>query len=212
MGDFLRGEAAHLAQRERDLRLGRERRMAAGENEAQPVIGPCLPRRTSPATGGLALHDQDAPREASKPNAPAQDTSMALNRAGRDEPRARIQRARLHSANAPARRRRPPAAHPPPGRKIPQQPDERGQHAPRFLAVDRGDGTIAGMPEWRTTEHWLTAGMQATRRVHRELASRLRPGRAEIQHRPHLDAVATGRRACGRRVAIASLRSRASIR
>ena len=36
--DLLRGQAADLAQRERHLRVGRERRVAAGEDQAQPVV------------------------------------------------------------------------------------------------------------------------------------------------------------------------------
>ena len=36
--DFLGGEAAHLAQRQRDLRVGRQRRVAAGEHEAQAIV------------------------------------------------------------------------------------------------------------------------------------------------------------------------------
>ena len=36
--DLLGGEAADLAQRERDLRVGRQRRMAAGEDQPQPVV------------------------------------------------------------------------------------------------------------------------------------------------------------------------------
>ena len=36
--DLLGGEPAHFTQRERDLRLGSERRMAAGEDEPQAVV------------------------------------------------------------------------------------------------------------------------------------------------------------------------------
>ena len=37
-GDLLGGEPAHFAERQRDLRVGRERRMAAGEDEPEPVV------------------------------------------------------------------------------------------------------------------------------------------------------------------------------
>src|SRR5690606_31748972 len=36
--DLLRGEPADLAQREGDLRIGGERRMAAGEDQPQPIV------------------------------------------------------------------------------------------------------------------------------------------------------------------------------
>jgi hypothetical protein len=37
--DLTRGEAGHLAQREREARLGRQRGMAAGEDEREPLVG-----------------------------------------------------------------------------------------------------------------------------------------------------------------------------
>ena len=36
--DLFGGEAADLAQRQRDLRVRRQRRMAAGEDQPQPVV------------------------------------------------------------------------------------------------------------------------------------------------------------------------------
>ena len=52
-------QAAERAQRQRDLRLGRERRMAAGEDELEPLVGKCvassivvLRRLAGPRAGG----------------------------------------------------------------------------------------------------------------------------------------------------------------
>ena len=57
--DLFRRQAADLAQRHRDLRVRPERRVAAGEHEAQPVVRQRLVHRVRRVgfLGGEAFHD-----------------------------------------------------------------------------------------------------------------------------------------------------------
>ena len=56
--DFLGGESANLAQRKCDLRVGRERRVAAREDQAQPVVfdDALFERGRRIAIGGRIVH------------------------------------------------------------------------------------------------------------------------------------------------------------
>ena len=79
-----RSQARERAQRERDLRLDGERRVAAGEDEAQAIVGPCAasPRRRV-AVVGEAARGRRAARPAGASRARRRRSSTALLRAAR---------------------------------------------------------------------------------------------------------------------------------
>ena len=99
--DFLGGEAAHLAERERDLRIGRKGRMAAGEDEAQPIVLDAVVFEVfelrSAARPRLELLGE--PRERRLEPGTAADGVDRLEPAGRNEPRPRVVR---HAVLRPA--------------------------------------------------------------------------------------------------------------
>ncbi len=115
-GDLLGGEAADLAQRQRHLGVRRQGRMAAGEDQPQPVVldALVLPRR---GIAGVCASSRSASSasEASK-RARRRMRVDRLEAAGRDQPRARDWRARRPAATAPAPPRRRRAAPPRRGR------------------------------------------------------------------------------------------------
>ena len=132
--DFLGREAAHFAQRERHLRLRRERGMAAGEDEAQPIVFDDLgvPRRGRVVGDGLDLVGDIVDRI--EPGVPA-DAVDGLEASGGHEPRARIRR---HAIARPLLER---------GAKgvvqrffgeieVAEQANERREDAPRLGAID----------------------------------------------------------------------------
>ena len=101
--DLLGGEAADLAQRERHLRVGRQRRVAAGEDEAQAIV---LDVFVVP--GRRCRREWPRPARRRPPStiearAPA-DAVDRLEAAGRDEPGARV---RGHAVARPLLERRP---------------------------------------------------------------------------------------------------------
>ncbi len=136
--DLLGGEAAHLAQRERHLRVGRQRWMAAREDQPEPVVFQVfvagrrwLGRLPIQAIGQLGQRGVEP-----RPSAQAVD---GLEAAGRDEPRARVGR---HTVARPrSQRRRERVVQRFFGEiEIAEQADERREHAARFGSVDRLDG------------------------------------------------------------------------
>ena len=102
------------AQRERDLRLGRERRMAAREDQAEPIL-----RHRRVLLLGRQL---DVPRDLllllREPRAPAQPVDGLVPRGG-DQPARRIRRRAGHRPLLDARPRTPPGAPPRPRRSRP---------------------------------------------------------------------------------------------
>jgi hypothetical protein len=89
--DFLSGEAADLAQRERDLRIGRQRRVTAREDQAEAVVLDALFIRPR---AGVDDGDVDlvAPLvQRIEPRAAAHAVDR-LEASGGHEPRARIRR------------------------------------------------------------------------------------------------------------------------
>ena len=91
MRDLFGGETAHFAQRQRNLRVRCERRVAAGENEAQPIV---LDALCVPGRGGLVGDRFDLLGDILdrvEPCAPA-DAVDRLEAPGRYEPRPRILR------------------------------------------------------------------------------------------------------------------------
>ena len=116
-GDLRRREAAERAQRQRDLGLHREGRVAAREDESQPVVGERLhfvrasfPARGAGVDGGLAGQLLLLLPVAPGPPQPV-DGPVASRRG---DPGARGCPARRPAASARARRRTPPG--PPPRR------------------------------------------------------------------------------------------------
>ena len=81
-GDLLGGEAAHLTQRHRDLGVGRQGRMAAGEDEAQPVV---LEALVVLVGGPAAAPVRRLAEQAVEPGTSPEPIDR-LEAAGRDEP------------------------------------------------------------------------------------------------------------------------------
>jgi hypothetical protein len=142
--DRLGGQPADLAQRQRDLRVGGECRVAAGEDEAQPIglerrivgLGCCK---------GLDALDMIVLRlEACASPNPVD----RLESAGRDEPGRRV--CRQTFARPLLERRADGVVQRFFGElEVAQQADQRGEHAARLAAVDRLDvdrGTRTAKP------------------------------------------------------------------
>ena len=79
--DLLGRQAADLAQRQRDLRVGRQRRMAAGEDQPEPIVLDALRHRPTPSGSSAAISRAPRPhRRAASKRARRRRPSIALNR------------------------------------------------------------------------------------------------------------------------------------
>ena len=136
--DLLGREAADLAQRQRDLRVRRQRRVAAGEDQPQPVV---LDALVVPLGAAPAARPRAARRRPSSEASNRARRRMRVDRleaAGRNQPGARVGR---HALARPLLDRR--------GERVVQrllgevevaeQADQRGEDAARLGAVDRLD-------------------------------------------------------------------------
>ena len=113
--DLLRRQAADLSQRQRDLRIGRQRGVAAGEDQPQAVIGDARIVIVA-APGCFVRGDIVGLRiEGVEARLPPQLIDAA-EPARRDQPGARIVRHALAAATSRARRGTRRAAPPRPGR------------------------------------------------------------------------------------------------
>ena len=132
-GDLLGLEAAHFAQRQRDLRVGSERRMAAGEDQAQAVVLDRLGLRR--LLGGDRLDLAVVERVVARAPPDAVDR---LEAPGGDEPCARIVR---NAFGGPLLERGAEGVMQRFFRdlEIAEQAHECGENAPRFGAVERLD-------------------------------------------------------------------------
>ena len=132
--DLLRRQTADLAQRERHLRIGRQGRVAAREDEAQPIVFDALfvrPRR-GVDDGDVRFVADVVERVETLAPAHAVDR---LEASGRHQPRARIGG---HAVARPLLQRRPEGVV---QRflgdvEVAQQADQRGEHAARVGEVD----------------------------------------------------------------------------
>ena len=132
--DLFGCQAAHLAQRERDLRIGGKRGMAARENQSQPIVSDALfvspcGRIDNPEIGVLAVLVQRIETLAPP------DGIDGLEPSGGDEPRARVVR---HAVARPLLQRRPEGVV---QRllgdvEVAQQANQRREHAPRVGGVN----------------------------------------------------------------------------
>ena len=86
--DFLGRQAAHFAERERDLRIGGQRRVAAGENEPQAVVFERVIVDDDGIDRGLEMPGELRDR-CVESRAPAQHVDR-FEAAGRNEPRERV--------------------------------------------------------------------------------------------------------------------------
>ena len=133
MRDLFGREAADLAQRQRHLRIRRQRRMAAGENQPQPVVLDVLAVELCGIIGeGVDLLGDIVERV--EPGAPA-DAVDGLEAAGRNQPRPRI------GGHAIARPLLERGAESVVQRlfgevEVAEQADQRGEDAARLGAVD----------------------------------------------------------------------------
>ena len=130
--DLFGGEPADLAQRERDLRVRRERRVAAREDQTQPVVFDRFVARRRFVGDRLDLVDPVLERVEARAPADAVDR---LETPGGYEPGARV---RGHAFARPLLERRPERLV---KRflgdvEIAEQPDERREHASRLGTVD----------------------------------------------------------------------------
>jgi hypothetical protein len=140
--DLLGGHAADLAQREGDLRVGRERRVAAGEDEPQPIVLDALVLARRARVGDRLDLLGDVVEWHVEACAPANPVDR-LEPPRRNQPRARVGR---DAVARPLLDRG--------GERVVQgllrdveiaeQADERRQHATRFGAVDGFDGGERG--------------------------------------------------------------------
>jgi hypothetical protein len=142
--DFLGFQTAHLAQRQRNAGVGAQRRMAAGENQPEPIVlhgllVDVLGRHAALDLLGDAGHRRVEPRAAPQP-------IDRLEAAGRDEPRARIVgKAVLWPA---VERRGEGVVHRLLGEiEIAKEADEGREHTARVAAIDRFD-RFAHMCGW----------------------------------------------------------------
>ena len=136
--DLLGREPADFAQRERDLRVRREGRMAAGEDEAQAIVFYAfLLGFRCDLRVGVQLVGKLGER-CIEPRAPA-DLVDRLEAARRNEPRARIVR---HAVALPLLDCRGECVVQRFLREVEaaEEPDERCEHAARLGAVNRVDG------------------------------------------------------------------------
>ena len=132
--DFLRGQAAHFAQRKSHLRIGRQRRMATGEDQAQPVVFDALRIRQ-----GRGIDSRDVgvvtPLIELVETLAAADAVDRFESSGRYEPGARICR---HSVARPLFERRPEGVmqrlfgHV----EVAEKPDQRGEHLAGVGLID----------------------------------------------------------------------------
>jgi hypothetical protein len=140
--DLFRPQAAHLAQRQRHLRVGRQRRMAAGEDQPQPIIldtlfvGPGVGRNGDLLCGTRFV-------ELIEPRLPAQAVNR-LEAARRHQPRPRIPRHSLARPLLECGSERVVQRFLG-GVEVAEQTDERREHAPRFGDVDSVDGLVDGI-------------------------------------------------------------------
>ena len=169
--DLLGRQAADLAQREGHLRVGRERRVAAREDETQPIVFDTLlvrPRRVVD-DGHVGLLARFVERlEAREPP----DAVDALEASGRHQPRARI------GGNAvprPLLERRPERlVHRFLGAvEVTEEADQRRQHAPGLGEIDgihRLANRIGGAVQADRSHHvsrWLVErGVTSDRQCH----------------------------------------------
>ncbi len=110
--DLVGRQAAERAQRQRDLRVERERRMAAGEDELEPLVG-------EHGLVQVVVHGLAAPRAGASSRASVRSRrmrSIARLRAVDDEPARPGSRGRRRAASARRRSRTPPARPPRRGR------------------------------------------------------------------------------------------------
>ena len=132
--DFFGRQRAHFAERERNLRIQRQRGMATGENQPQPIVLDVIFARLRSISGACG----DPLRKLRQRCIVAGTPAHAVDRfeaAGRDEPRARIVG---HAVARPLLDgRRKGIVHRLFGAiEIAEQADERREHAPRVGAVD----------------------------------------------------------------------------
>ena len=137
-GDFFCREAAYFAERERDLGLRRQGRVAAGEDQPQSIVLDALVAGYVATAARLGFQRrQDASEMASK-RARRRITSIALKRPA-ETSHARGFAGTPSPATAPAPKQRPRE-----GLfrqvEIAEQPDQRGEDSPRIGAVDGVDG------------------------------------------------------------------------
>ena len=132
--DLFGFEPAHLAQRQRDAGVRAQRRVAAGEDQAEAVVFDALVLVChAGCRDGLELLGHAAQRGI-EPGVPPQLVDC-LESSGRDQPRARVLR---HAFARPrVERRRERVVHRFLGPiEIAEQPNQRGQHAARIGSVD----------------------------------------------------------------------------
>ena len=130
-------QAAHFPERERDLRVRRERRVAAREDEPKAIVFERFILERNRLDRGLELTRQFGDRGI-ETSAPAQDVDR-LETTGRDEPRERV--ARQPVARPTLDRSRECFVQRLLGEvEVADQANERGQHTTRIRAVEPFDG------------------------------------------------------------------------
>ena len=132
--DFFGRQPAHFAQRQRHLRIQRQRRMATGENQPQPIVLDVIFTRLRGIKGTCGNPLRKLRQRCVVAGTPAHAVDR-FEAAGRDEPRARVVG---HTVAGPLLdggckgivHRLFGAI------EIAEQADERREHAPRVGAVD----------------------------------------------------------------------------
>ena len=147
MRDVRRRDAAHEPQRQRDLRLARERRMAAGEDEPQPVVGDRV-GRSARAVVGLGLEQQRQLRLERAPRAQRVEREAARDRR---QPRARAARARRRAPRSRSACDVRVLHRLLGGVEVARDAHRRGEHEGPLAPVRVGDGLLDGAQLASTT-------------------------------------------------------------